>query len=133
MVQHRFECVHCGHRVHATGSDSEAARQHARKQGAVHVNEAHADRLAESVHWPDELAPDDLLADDAAYGSLRGWLAPADDLLVCGDCGYYFGREDEDSDRRPVGDAGLVCTACYARRVETREDSVSDAIEDFVR
>lgn len=132
MVQHRFECVHCGHRVHATGPDSEAARQAAREQGAAHVNEAHADRLAESVHWPDELAPDDLLSDDAAYGSLRGWLAPADDLLVCGDCGYYFGCED-DADRRPVGEAGLVCTACYARRVDSQEDSVGDAIEDFVQ
>lgn len=150
-AQHRFECVHCGHRVHATGPDSEAARQAAREQGAAHVNDAHADRLAESVHWPDELAPDDLLSGEAAYGSLRGWLVPADDLLVCGDCGYYFGREDEDENRdgdgdgdedededgdatrRPVGDAGLVCTACYARRVEDHEDSVSEAIDEFVR
>jgi hypothetical protein len=132
MVQHRFECVHCGHRIHATDSDSEAARQSAREQGAAHVNEAHADRLAESVHWPDGLAPEDLLSDAAAYGSLRGWLAPTDDLLVCRDCAYYFGRDDE-TDRQPVGDAGLVCSACYARRVEDHENSVSDAIEDFVR
>jgi DNA-directed RNA polymerase subunit RPC12/RpoP len=132
-VQHRFECVHCGHPIRATGPDSEAARQAAREQGAAHVNDAHVDRLAESVHWPDELAPDDLLSDDAAYGALRGWLAPADELLICGDCGYYFGREDEQADRQPVGDAGLVCTACYARRVERHRDSVSGAIEEFVR
>lgn len=132
-VQHRFECVHCGHRIHATGSDSEAARQHAREQGADHVNEAHADRLRESVHWPDELALDDLLTGEAAYGPLRGWLAPADDLLVCRDCGYYFGNEDDDTDRKPVGEAGLLCTTCYARRVETDGDPVGDAIEDFVR
>jgi DNA-directed RNA polymerase subunit RPC12/RpoP len=133
MIEHRFECVHCGHRVHATGADSATARQSAREQGADHVNDAHADRLAESVHLPDELAPDDLLSGEAAYGSLRGWLAPADDLLVCADCGYFFGDEDADADRAPVGDAGLVCTTCHERRVEEREVSVAKAIEDFVR
>lgn len=130
MAEHRFECVHCGHRVHVTGEDSDAARRAAREQGAAHVNDAHADRLEELVHLPDELAPDDLLTGEAAYGSLRGWFAPADDLLVCADCGYFFG---EDADREPVGDAGLVCTACYERRVEGDGDPVAKAIDDFVR
>ena len=132
-VQHRFECVYCDHRVHATGEDSEEARRVARERGASHVNEAHADRLVRSNRWPDELVPEDLLTDRTAYRSLRGWLAPADDLLVCADCGYYFGRDDSNPDRAPVGEAGLVCTACYERRVEERDDSVARAIEDFVR
>ncbi|MFC4449239.1 hypothetical protein [Halorussus aquaticus] len=131
MVEHRFECVHCDHRVHATGEDSDAARQRARERGADHVNDDHADRLARSVHWPDELPAEELLTGEAAYGSLRGWLVPADDLLVCADCGYYFGRETPE--RAPVGDAGLVCTVCYQRRVENRQNSVTDAIEDFLR
>lgn len=130
MVQHRFECVHCGHRVYATGEDSDAARQAAREEGAAHVNDAHADHLERSVQWPDELAPEDLLADEAAYGSLAGWLAPVDDLLVCADCGYYFGHE---ADREPVGDAGLVCSACYDRRAKARDDAVAEAIDDFFR
>jgi hypothetical protein len=132
-VQHRFECVHCDHRIHATGDDSERARQVAREEGATHVNEEHADVLVRSDRWPDELAPDDLLRGEAAYRALRGWLAPADDLLVCADCGYYFGRDDANPDRDPVGEAGLVCTVCYERRVEERDDSVAEAIEDFVR
>ncbi|WP_276300436.1 hypothetical protein [Halorussus lipolyticus] len=132
-VQHRFECVHCDHRIHATGEDSEQARQVARKRGASHVNEAHADSLVRSDRWPDELTRDDLLTGEAAYRALRGWLAPADDLLVCADCGYYFGRDDANPDRDPVGEAGLVCTVCYERRVEKRDDSVAEAIEDFVR
>ncbi|WP_137283433.1 hypothetical protein [Halorussus salinisoli] len=131
MVEHRFECVHCDYRVHATGEDSAAARQSAREQAVDHVNAVHADRLVRSTHWPDELTPAELLAGEAAYGSLRGWLVPADELLVCADCGYYFGRDD--SERAPVGDAGLVCTACYERRVEKRDDSMADVIEDFVR
>ncbi|MFC7080867.1 hypothetical protein [Halorussus caseinilyticus] len=131
MAEHRFECVHCDHRVHATGENSAAARRHARERGATHVNENHADRLARSAHWPDELAPDDLLSGEAAYGSLRGWLVPVDELLVCADCGYYFGRDDPE--RTPVGDSGLVCTTCYERRVENRHDSVADAIADFLR
>lgn len=130
MVEHRFECVHCGYRVHATGEDSDAARRAAREEGAAHVNDAHWDRLERSADWPDELAPEDLLADEAAYGPLVGWLVPADDLLVCADCGYYFGRED---DREPVGDAGLVCSACHARRRDAREDAVAEAIEEFFR
>ncbi|UPV73289.1 hypothetical protein M0R89_12115 [Halorussus limi] len=132
MVQHRFECVHCGYRIRVTGEDCEAARQDARERGAAHVNEMHEDRLARDPDWPDELAPDDLLADDAAFGSLRGWLGPADDLLVCADCGYYFGHEGDD-DRAPVGEQGLVCEACYARRVRDRDDSMADAIDDFFR
>lgn len=132
-VQHRFECVQCGHRIHVTGEDSAAARQTAREEGAAHVNDAHADRLADATRWPDELAPDDLLVDEATFGSLRGWIAPADDLLVCADCGYYFGPEEKDAGREPVGEAGLICTACYERRVENRDDSVADAIEDFFR
>lgn len=133
MVQHRFECIHCGHRIHATGEDSEAARQAAREEGAAHINEAHAQYLAESAHLPDELTPDQFLSEESAYGALRGWLAPADHLLVCADCGYFFGREDAKTEREPVGESGLVCTACYERRVENHEQSVSDAIEDFVR
>lgn len=133
MVQHRFICAHCDHRIHTTGNDSEQARQVARQRGASHINEAHVDCLVRSDRWPDELAPDDLLTDETAYRSLRGWLAPADDLLVCADCGYYFGRDDSDPDRAPVGEAGLVCTPCYERRVEERDDSVAEAIEDFVR
>ena len=132
-VEHRFECVHCGHRIRATGEDCEAARQDARERGAVHVTEAHADRLARDPDWPDDLSPDDLLTGDAAYGSLRGFLGPADDLLVCDDCGYYFGHESADEDRSPVGQEGLVCETCYERRVRDHDDSVSDAIDDFFR
>lgn len=131
MVEHRFECVHCDHRVHATGEDSGTARQTARERGVTHLNDAHADRLADAVRWPDELAADHLLSGESAYGSLRGWLVPADDLLVCADCGYYFGSEDDG--REPVGDAGLICTACYERRIEDCEDSVKTAIENFMR
>lgn len=130
MVEHRFECTHCGFRVHATGEDSETARREARAEGAAHVNDAHADRLERSARWPDELAPDDLLTDETAYGSLTGWLVPADDLLVCADCGYYFGHE---ADREPVGNAGLVCSTCHARRAEARNDAVAEAIEEFLR
>lgn len=132
-VEHRFECAHCNHRIHATGDDSEQARSVARERGASHVNEAHTDRLVQSSRWPDELVSADLLTDETAYRSLRGWLTPADDLLVCGDCGYYFGPDDSDPDRTPVGEAGLVCATCYERRVEKRNDSIAEAIEDFVR
>ncbi|WP_115862745.1 hypothetical protein [Halorussus litoreus] len=58
---------------------------------------------------------------------------PADDLLVCADCGYYFGPEESDSDRAPVGEEGLVCTACHERRVDDRDESVAEAIEEFLR
>lgn len=132
-VQHRFECVHCGHRIHATGPDSDAARRAAREQGAAHVNDAHADLLADATEWPDELAPEDLLAGEAAYGALKGWLAPVDDLLVCADCGYYFDETDSEPGREPLGDDGLVCTECYDRRIESRDDSVAEAIERFMR
>lgn len=132
-VQHRFECVACGHRIRATGEDSETARQRARERGATHVNDAHADRLANSTRWPDRLAPGDLLSGDATYGALHGWLAPADDLLVCADCGYYFGRAESADDRTPVGEAGLVCSTCYERRVDDRVDSVARAIDSFLR
>jgi hypothetical protein len=132
-VRYRFECVYWDHRVHATSDDSEQARRVARERGAAHVNETHLDRLVRSDRWPDELAPDDVLTGQTEYRSLRGWLAPADELLVCADCGYYFGREESDPDRAPVGEAGLVCTTCYERRVEERDDSVAEAIEDFVR
>lgn len=131
-VEHRFECTRCGHRIRGTGPDSDAARRRARERGAAHANEAHADRLAASQRWPDELAPGDLLAGEAAYGGLRGWLAPADDLLVCADCGYHFGRAGAPDDRAPVGEAGLVCSACYERRTGDPE-AVADAIEAFVR
>ncbi|USZ69057.1 hypothetical protein NGM10_04800 [Halorussus salilacus] len=132
-VQHRFECVTCGHRIRTTGEDSETARQHARERGAAHVNDAHADRLADSTRWPDELASDDLLVGEAAYGGLHGWLAPVDDLLVCADCGYYFGRPESPDDRRPVGEAGLVCLACHDRRVDDRSDSIERATDAFFR
>jgi len=132
-VEHRFECGLCGHRVRGTGPDSEAARQRARETGADHLADAHSDRLTGAPEWPDDPEPDDLLVGEAAYGSLRGLLAPADDLLVCADCGYYFGPEEGDPDREPVGDAGLVCTACYERRVDDRAQSVVEAIEAFVR
>ncbi|WP_435179716.1 hypothetical protein [Halorussus sp. AFM4] len=130
-VEHRFECRHCDRRIRATGPDSAAARRRARERGADHVNEAHADRLARSRRWPDALAPGDLLEGRAAYGGLRGWLAPADDLLVCADCGYYFGRDDPG--RRPVGDAALVCGVCRERRIAERDEAVARAIADFLR
>jgi DNA-directed RNA polymerase subunit RPC12/RpoP len=130
MVEHRFECVHCGFRVHAAGEDSETARQAAREEGAAHANDAHTDRLEQSARWPDRLAPEDLLTDETAYRALTGWLVPVDDLLVCADCGYYFGHE---ADRDPVGDAGLVCSTCYDRRTEARDDAVAEAIEEFFR
>lgn len=131
-VEHRFECVLCGHRVHATGEDSATARQNACKEASDHLVDAHADRLAAMPQWPDAPSPEDLLSGEAAYGPLRGLLVPADDLLVCGDCGYYFGPS-EDPDRTPVGEQGLVCRTCYDRRVGERDDSVADAIEEFVR
>lgn len=131
-VEHRFQCVLCDHRVHATGRDSALARQDAREEAADHLADAHADRLTAMPQWSDEPNPEDLLSGEAAYGSLRGLLVPADDLLVCGDCGYYFGP-DEDPDRTPVGEQGLVCRTCYDRRVGERDDSVADAIEEFVR
>ena len=133
MVQHRFECVHCGYRIRGTGEDCETARQAARQKGVSHINEAHKDRLVRNSDCPDELAPDDLLSDEAAYGSLRGWLGPADELLVCDDCGYYFGHERDDGDRAPVGEHGLVCETCYDRRVRNHDDLVTDAIDDFLR
>lgn len=131
-VRHRFECVHCGHRIHVSGADSEAARQAARERGAEHVNEAHQQLLVRSPGWPDELAPGDVLTGDAAYGSLRGWLGPADDLLVCADCGYRFDGEGGDADRAPVGERGLVCERCHDRRLRD-DDPVGDAIDDFLR
>jgi transcription elongation factor Elf1 len=131
-VRHRFECVHCGHRIRATGENSAAARQNARERGATHINESHAERLVLDPSWSDRLAPDDLLTGDAAFGSLRGWLGPADDLLVCDDCGYYFGHECDDG-RAPVGEQGLVCENCYDRRVRDHDDSVVEAIDDFFR
>lgn len=132
-VQHRFECVTCGHRIHATGPDGDAARETARERGAAHVNDAHVDRLVDSTRWPDELAPGDLLSGEAAYGSLHGWLVPADDLLVCADCGYYFGSAEAPDERTPVGEAGLVCAACYERRVDDHADSLERAIDAFFR
>lgn len=132
-VEHRFECVLCECRIHGTGEDNEAARQAACEDGADHLTNAHADRLAATSRWPDDLGPSDLLSGEAEYGSLRGLLVPADDLLVCADCGYYFGPEESDPDRAPVGEGGLVCTTCYERRVEERDQLVADAIEDFVR
>lgn len=132
-VEHRFECVLCGHRVHGTGEESETARQHVREAGSTHLTEAHADRLASTPQWPDDPEPSDLLSGETAYGSLRGLLVPADDLLVCGDCGYYFGPADADPDRTPVGDAGLVCSVCYDRRVDDREEQLTEAITEFVK
>lgn len=130
-VEHRFACELCGHRLGGTGEDSEQARQRAREAGAAHLADAHADRLAASPEWPDDPNPDDLLVGEAAYGSVRGLLAPVDDLLVCADCGYYFGPEEADPDREPVGESGLVCSACYERRVDG-ELSVGDAIDEFL-
>ncbi|WP_135828748.1 hypothetical protein [Halorussus halobius] len=132
-VEHRFECALCGHRIHGRGEDSEAARQRVREAGGTHLANAHADRLASTPRWPDDPAPDDLLSGETAYGSLRGLLVPADDLLVCADCGYSFAPERSDPDRTPVGEPGLVCSECYERRVDRREESVADAIEAFVR
>lgn len=132
-VEHRFECSICGHRIHGTGADSDFARQEVCEDGADHFEDAHADRLATTPRWPDNPGPDDLLSDEAEYGSLRGLLVPADELLVCADCGYYFGPEESDPERTPVGEGGLVCTTCYERRIEERDQSVADAIEDFVR
>jgi len=132
-VEHRFECVLCEHRVRGTGEDSESAREDAREAGAAHLGDAHGDRLAATPQWPDDPAPEDLLSGDTAYRSVQGLLVPADELLVCADCGYYFGPEEGEADRAPVGEAGLVCTACHERRVDDRDESVAEAIEEFVR
>lgn len=132
-VEHRFECVRCGEHVRGKGPDSDVARQRARERGAAHVNEAHEERLAKSTNWPDELASDDLLTGEAAYGSLHGCLVPEDHLLVCADCGYYFGAPEDDPERPPVGEAGLVCEPCHERRVDEREGRIADAIEKFTR
>lgn len=132
-VEHRFECALCDHRVHATGADSATARQAAREQGADHLADAHADRLSATPRWPDDPAPEDLLSGESAYGSLRGLLVPADDLLVCADCGYRFAPEEGNAEREPVGERGLVCRRCYDRRVGERDDAVAEAIAEFVR
>ncbi|MFC4549941.1 MULTISPECIES: hypothetical protein [Halorussus] len=131
--EYRFECVECGAVIRAAGADPETARRRARERGADHVNDAHADRLAEAADRPDELAPDDLLTGAAAYGSMHGWLAPEDHLLVCADCGYYFGDPEIDERREPVGDGGLICAACYDRRVHDRVEAVTRAVDDFLR
>ena len=72
MVQHRFECVHCGYRIRGTGEDCETARQAARLEDALSSEtEAADDDLVEAEEQLRQVRADELVRQYKAASAER--------------------------------------------------------------